>query len=166
MMSKRLILALGLSLMGSAAFADMTVQLGGGWDGRKVPAGQHCHLSGGKGSTPPMTVSGIPAGTVWLIAYYNDKSYSPLSQNGGHGTIGYPVKGATADLPAVPGMTAKLPGGVRVIKPARATGDYASPGYLPPCSGGRGNRYTVDIRAVDASGKVLSELKNVDIGKY
>ncbi len=155
-----------LSLAASAAHADMTVRLGGGWDGNKVPTGQQCRLFGGKGSTPPMRVSGVPDGSVWIIAYFNDKSYGPLSRNGGHGTIGYPVKGATTDLPAVPGMTSNLPSGARVIKAARATGDYASPGYLPPCSGGRGNRYTVDLKAIDRNGKVLDSVSNVDIGKY
>lgn len=165
-MLKTLSLTAALILAGAAAFAEMQVQLGGGWDGHKVPAGQQCALHGGKGATPPMTVSGIPSGAVWVIAYFNDKSYTPLSRNGGHGTIGFPVKGSTARLPAVPGMTASLPGGARVIHPARSRGDYASPGYLPPCSGGRGNRYTVDLRAIDKAGKVLAEVKTVDIGKY
>jgi hypothetical protein len=63
-------------------------------------------------------------------------------------------------------MTATLPGGARVIKAARSSGDYASAGYLPPCSGGRGNRYTVDLKAIDKAGKVLDEITNFDIGKY
>lgn len=63
-------------------------------------------------------------------------------------------------------MTAKLPAGAQVIKAARGKGKYASPGYLPPCSGGRGNRYTVDLRAVDGAGKVLEMLSKVAIGKY
>ena len=37
----------------STAMAEMSVKLGGGWDGKKVPAGQQCSLHGGKGSTPP-----------------------------------------------------------------------------------------------------------------
>jgi len=148
------------------AFADMSVQLMGGWDGKRVPAGQHCTLQGGNGSTPPMRVSGVPEGAIWIVAYYNDKSYQPLSRKGGHGTIAYPVRGAETDLPAVPGMRSKLPGGARVIKPSRATGQFASPGYLAPCSNGRNNRYTVDLKAVDSQGKVLDQVINVDIGRY
>jgi len=163
---KIIALTCGLMMAASTAMADMTAQLSGGWDGRKVPAGQQCKLHGGKGSTPPMRVSGIPQGAVWIVAYFNDKSYGPLSRDGGHGTIAYPVRGATTDLPAVPGMSAKLPGGARVVKAARSSGDYASPGYLPPCSGGRGNRYTVDLKAIDKAGKVLDEITNFDIGKY
>lgn len=43
---------------------------------------------------------------------------------------------------------------------------YASAGYLPPCSGGRGNRYTVDVKILDAAGKVLDTQRNVAIGRY
>ena len=149
----------------SAAFAEMQVALGAPWDGKRVPKGQHCTLHGGQGATPPMRVSAIPAGTVMLAVEYNDKSYAPLSSKGGHGVIGYPVKGNTADLPAVPGMTDKLPAGIRVISKARSTGQYASPGYLPPCSGGRGNDYRADVKAVGADGKVIEKV-TVRLGRY
>ena len=115
--------------------------------------------------TPPIQVTGIPAGTAMIVVEYNDKSYKPLSRNGGHGIIGYPVSGASANLPAVPGLTAKLPGGIRVLAKARGTGDYASNGYLPPCSGGRGNTYQADVKAVDAGVKVLDKTK-MKLGRY
>ena len=158
--------AMVLMMSAGTALADMNVQLTGGWDGKKVPAGQHCELHGGNGATPPMRVSGIPAGASFIVAYFNDKSYKPLSRNGGHGTIAFPVRGAVSDLPAVPGMTASLPGGARVVAAAKSTGKYASLGYLPPCSGGRGNLYVVDLKAIDAQGKVLDEIRNVAIGRY
>jgi len=158
--------ALILLMSAGPALAEMSAQLVGGWDGKMVPAGQHCKLHGGNGATPPMRVSGIPAGARFIVAYFNDKSYKPLSRNGGHGTIAFPVRGAVTDLPAVPGMTASLPGGAQVIAAAKSTGKYASPGYLPPCSGGRGNLYTVDLKAIDGQGKVLSEIKNFQIGRY
>lgn len=158
--------AMLLLMSAGTAMADMSVQLTGAWDGKKVPAGQHCELHGGNGATPPMRVSGIPADARFIVAYFNDKSYKPLSRNGGHGTIAFPVRGAVSDLPAVPGMTASLPGGARVVAAAKSTGKYASPGYLPPCSGGRGNLYAVDLKAIDAQGKVLDEIRNVAIGRY
>lgn len=163
-MSRVLIAALALCATATLSHA-MEVKLGGGWDGKKVPAGQQCVLHGGKGSTPPMVVSGVPAGAAMIVVEFNDKSYAKLSTKGGHGRIGFPVTGATTKLPAVPGMTNKLPGGAIVVKAARSTGQYASKGYLPPCSGGRGNRYTADVKAVDAKGKVLKTV-TVDIGKY
>jgi hypothetical protein len=150
----------------AAPAAAMDVRLGGNWNGKSVPNGQQCRLFNGNGSTPPMTVSGIPAGTAWIVMEFNDKSYQPLSRNGGHGILAYPAKGATTSVPALPGMTNRLPGGAVVMKKARSTGKYASPGYLPPCSGGKGNQYTVDVKAVDAGGKVLARKTNISIGRY
>lgn len=144
----------------------LDITLAGGWDGKRVPAGQHCTLQGGKGATPPMTVSGIPNGAVWLLLEFNDKDYRPLSNKGGHGILAYPVQGATTKVSALPGETAKLPGGARVVADTRATGQFAKPGYLPPCSNGRNNRYSVDVKAIDAAGKVLDSQRNVAIGRY
>lgn len=161
-------LVLGLALAAvvpASAQAKMTVALGAPWDGKRVPGGQQCQLHGGKGATPPMTVTGLPRGTVSVVVAFNDLSFGPLSRNGGHGTIGFPVRGAAANLPAVPGMTARLPGNAVVVAKALSTGQYASPGYLPPCSGGQNNRYVADVSAVGADGKVLETLR-VDIGRY
>lgn len=160
-----LISAIGLCLVPSLASAAMTVTLEAPWDGKKIPAGQHCPLFGGKGGTPPMAISGLPKGTAWVVVAFNDRDYAPLSRNGGHGTIGFPVKGTSAKLPAVPGMTDKLPGGARVLAKAKSTGEYASAGYLPPCSGGRGNRYHAEVSATGADGKVIETVR-VEIGRY
>ena len=149
----------------SAAQADMSIQFGGGWDGKSIPAGQQCTLFGGAGSTPPMKVSNLPSGTSWIYVEYNDQDYSPLSRKGGHGIIGYPVSGSSADLYSVPGLKGKLPGKARIISPAKSTGKYASDGYLPPCSGGKGHRYFANVRAISSDGKLLEE-KRVDIGRY
>lgn len=154
-----------LMLSTGAAWADMKVQLLGPWNGKAVPSGQQCSLQGGKGATPPMRVSGLPEGTAAILVEYDDKDYKPLSRKGGHGTLIYPARGSSADLPAVPGMTAKLPGGVRVHKPSRATGQFASPGYLPPCSNGKGNRYTATLKPISAAGKVLDSV-TITIGRY
>jgi len=158
-------LCTGLIFAAGTACADMSIALGGGWDGKSVPKGQQCTLFGGKGSTPPMTVSNLPGGTAWVYVAYNDRDYQPLSKNGGHGVIGYPVSGASADLYSVPGLKGKLPGKAKVVSAARATGKYASKGYLPPCSGGKGNRYFAVVRAVSSAGKVLEE-QRVEIGRY
>ena len=153
------------AVMGTGAYADMKVALGAPWDGKTIPAGQHCTLHGGKGATPPMAISNLPEGTAMVVVEYNDRSYRPLSRNGSHGTLGYPVKGTSATLPAVPGMTDRLPKGVVVVRKAQSTGDYASAGYLPPCSGGRGNIYEAVIKAVGSNGKVLEKTK-VKLGRY
>ncbi|UYV38538.1 hypothetical protein N4R57_05575 [Rhodobacteraceae bacterium D3-12] len=163
---KTILLSGALLLAGAGmAAADMSVSLQGGWTGKAVPKGQQCTLHGGKGATPPMKVTGLPAGTAAILVEYDDKSYSPLSRNGGHGSLIYPAKGSSATLPSVPGLTNKLPHGVKVHKKARGTGKYASKGYLPPCSGGKGNKYTATLKAIGANGKTL-EKKTITIGRY
>lgn len=153
------------SCVATASIAEMSVKLQGGWDGKKVPAGQHCSLHGGNGSTPPMNVTDLPVGAAWIYVEYNDRDYQPLSNRGGHGVIGYPVTGSSADLYSVKGMEPKLKGAAIVVSKAKSTGQYASEGYLPPCSGGRNNRYFAVIKAVDANGKVLEKTK-IEIGRY
>jgi len=147
----------------SPAFA-MDITLGAPWDGKKVPKGQQCAHHGGNGATPPMTVTGLPKGTVMVVAEFNDKSYGPLSSKGGHGIIGWPAKGDKATLTSMPEGAQKGPGGAIVVKNTRANlGNRI--GYLPPCSGGRGNNYTADIKALDSAGNVLGKT-TVKIGRY
>jgi hypothetical protein len=137
------------------------------WTGDKVPEGQQCPLQGGQGATPAMHVTGIPEGATIIETAYNDETYQPMN-NGGHGILRFAVTPANGevDLPSVPGNTAdNLPEGVTVQTAARGTGDYASPGYLPPCSGGNGNTYSVTVKALDSGEAELAEGK-VTIGKY
>ena len=74
-----------------------------------------------------------------------------------------------AELVAVPGGTKKMPDGVWLVKKNRATGGWYSKGYLPPCSGGKGNRYVADVLAVKKISKkkydVLSKTR-IDPGRY
>lgn len=119
------------------------------WNGRTIPAGQQCSQFGGKGASPALAVKGIPPGTTDLLVEFNDRDYPPLSSGGGHGTIRIPLPpGATEmTVPSVPGETNTLPAGVVKEAAHRAP---MSPGtaYLPPCSGGRGNLYFADVKAV------------------
>jgi hypothetical protein len=136
------------------------------WTGDKVPADQHCPLQGGHGATPALTVEGLPDGTTAVNVAFNDETYQPMN-DGGHGVIGFDVTpaGGKASLPSVPGNTADLPAGAHVVTASRAPGEYASPGYLPPCSGGNGNTYSATVTAVDGSGKELASGK-ITLGKY
>jgi hypothetical protein len=156
---------LALTVCAGAAQAQMVVELQDPWDGMTLPAGQHCPLQGGTGATPPMLISAIPDGTVQLRVAFNDLSYAPLSIDGGHGVLAFETTGPVANLPAVPGLTDVMPDGVSIVSPARSSGDYASPGYLPPCSGGNGNLYAADVSAIGADGAVL-ETVTVEIGRY
>ncbi len=170
----RLIAALAalVLLAGAAAAAELKVSFADpAWDGKKVPKGQHCSKFGGKGATPPLMVEHIPDGANAIIVEFNDDSYQPLSYDGGHGKIGFWLKpGVTsASLPSVPGETKKMPEGAFLEKRNRATGAYKQPGYLPPCSGGRRNKYFADVLAVHkAEGEkpeVLAKAR-IKLGRY
>ena len=43
----------------------------------------------GIGATTALSVENIPAGANAIIVEFNDRSYQPLSYDGGHGKIGY-----------------------------------------------------------------------------
>lgn len=133
------------------------------WTGEQIPEGQQCALHGGSGATPALEVGRVPGETHSITVAFNDETYKPMD-DGGHGIIEYDVSADADDgmvtLQSVPGGTANLPDGVSVYEASRGTGDYASPGYLPPCSGGEGNTYTATVTARDSSG---SELVSADI---
>lgn len=121
---------------------------------------------------PALQVKNIPAGADAIIVEFNDRNYQPLSWNGGHGKIGFRIAegSGSALLPSAPGETDDLPEGSFVEKHNRATGDYARPGYLPPCSGGRGHGYFAEVKAVKkVEGKkkpeVLAKAK-IKLGRY
>ena len=141
------------------AFADPA------WNGKRIPNGQHCSKFGGKGGTPALVVKGVPNGTAEIVVAYNDQSYHPLSYDGGHGKIGYKASPGTTTIPALPGETTRMPEGARIVAKNRATGSFARDGYLPPCSGGRGNLYFADVMAVDAKGEVLAKGR-ITLGRY
>lgn len=136
------------------------------WDGVTIPEGQHCALQGGSGATPAIEVSGLPEGTTTVSVAFNDETYQPMN-DGGHGVIAFEVTPAegTTTLPSVPGGTADLPEGASVATASRGTGEYASPGYLPPCSGGQGNTYSATVTALDSTGQELATGK-IELGKY
>ena len=136
------------------------------WTGNKIPEGQHCKKFGGNGATPELMISGIPAGATAILVEFNDASFPPLSSGGGHGIVGFEHAGGTeAVLPPVPGGTEQTPAGTWIEKKNRATGAWESAGYLPPCSGGIGNRYFAVIKAVDANKTVLAETE-ITLGRY
>lgn len=159
------LVALSFGMAPVMARAEMTVSLLPPWDGEAVPAGQICGLHGGSGSTPPLTLAGLPEGTVSVAVEYNDISFPAMAFHGGHGVIGFAVTAPEAELAPVPAMTADLPEGAWVVSASRAGGDYASPGYLPPCSGGNGHTYQALVRALDANGAELDTARIV-LGKY
>jgi hypothetical protein len=157
------------ALISASAFGQSTLNIAfadPAWDGKTVPAGQQCSLSGGMGATPALQLTGVPDGTSKVTLAFNDETYTPMG-NGGHGIIGFDVTptGGSVLLPSVPGESDQLPTGVSVVTKNRGTGDYDKPGYLPPCSGGQGNLYSATVTALDASGAKLAENK-IELGHY
>lgn len=143
------------------------------WDGVTVPAGQHCQPYGGHGATPPMIVSNLPDRANAVIVEFNDRSFPPLSRDGGHGKIGFWVEpgAGEATLRPVPGMTGKIPEGTFIEAAARSTGSFATGGYLPPCSGGGGNHYFAIVKAVykpkvDGETALLLGEGRIELGRY
>ena len=144
------------------------------WDGKVIPKDQVCKLFGGQGSTPMITIHNIPEGTNAIIMEINDEDYAPLSNNGGHGKVGFEVPNGTKSitLPAVAGHTASnLPEGTFIEQASRSQGKYASSGYLPPCSGGKSHMYSAQIKAVykaqndNETSKLLGETY-IQFGRY
>lgn len=161
--------AIGLAVLAFPAFGQDTLTItfaDSAWNGETVPPDQHCPLQGGHGATPALEVSGLPEGTTSVTVAFNDETYQPMN-DGGHGVIGFDVTptDGKATLPSVPGNTADLPAGAHVVRASRAPGEYASPGYLPPCSGGQGNTYSATVTALDSSGAELASGK-ITLGKY
>ena len=142
------------------------------WDGKKIPQGQQCRKFGGKGSTPPLLVSNIPAEANALIMEYGDHDYPPMDA-GGHGVIGFHIKPGKkkAKIGPVAGHSYDLPQGFFLVAEHLGPAWDKAGAYMPPCSGGRGNEYYVVVKAVrlaepgDKQGEVLA-IGELEIGAY
>lgn len=162
---------LPLLLLASAAMAQaetrLTVRFANpAWNGVAIPVGQQCPKYGGAGSTPALNVFDLPEGTAALLLEFSEKGGK--LDSGGMGRIGYVIgKGvASAQIPSVHGNSMNLPSGFFIVSPHQ--GDDRPGAYLPPCSGGKGARYVLTVRALDApnkDGKVLGEGR-LELGKY
>ncbi|WP_077339017.1 hypothetical protein [Pseudocolwellia agarivorans] len=146
----------------SVSFADSA------WNGIKLPAGQQCKKNGGKGSTPAMTVSNVPTGTVELQVEYSDISWEG-GKGGFHGVVGHTHTGGNkASLISVPGdIVTGYPQGTRLVKANRGFGAWKiHKGYMPPCSTKKQTHtYEAKVFAIDVNGKQLAEGK-IQLAKY
>ena len=139
------------------------------WDGEKVPEGQQCQKFGGTPKTPPLKLGGVPEGTNIIVLEFNDTTYEPMD-NGGHGMVGYalPSPASALTIPSAPGHTFMLPAGFFTFTAHRGAGWDLAGAYLAPCSGGKGNMYTITVKALQVDGegsKVLAET-TVDMGRF
>ena len=162
-MKKIVILSVLSTTCLTEAFAgDMNVQFNGkGWDGVKVPPGEICRQYGGAGSTPPLKITNIPKGTDKIRTEFNAEDFAQLA-NGGHAILLFDHNGSQqAVLKSVAGETNEMPKGTTLVSANRGSGGY---GYLPPCSGGKGSRYSVTVKAM--KGNEVLDQSTVIIGKY
>jgi hypothetical protein len=154
-----------------ANLASMDVSFGDKtWDGVTVPKNQECRRDGGQGASPLLIVKNIPIGTNAILVEFNDASFHPLSTGGGHGAIWVKVSGENEiTIPSVPSETSNIPAGVYSEHFHR--GRMTSGAYLAPCSGGRGNSYFADVKAVYKAKDKSEESKllgksRIELGKY
>jgi len=140
------------------------------WDGNKIPEGQQCQKFKGHGSTPRIRVSNIPKGTNAIVVEYSDKSYKAMD-NGGHGKIGYFIEERIdkVTIPPIEGHTFDLPKSFFIVAPQQAPKWDKAGAYLPPCSGGKGNKYVATVKAVhQTKGKIDKTIveTDIDLGIY
>ena len=88
--------------------------------------------------------------------------------NGGHGVVSYKIQKGLKEVEvlALKGETFELENGFESVNAHTGTRfNKVAGAYLAPCSGGKGNTYTVNINAVDAENKTLASAELV-LGKY
>lgn len=150
----------------SAAFTESA------WQEESVPEGQQCQRFGGKNpQSPEVKVENIPEDADAIVLEFSDRSVERMD-NGGHGKVGYKLSGErdAVTVPSVPGHTMDLPEGFFTVEAQRAPGWDTAGAYLPPCSGGRGNDYFIDVKAVKlGEGQTVSEVlteTSIKMGVY
>ncbi len=169
MIASRFALLASLCFVTAACAEEtLTVRLSdAAWNGKKVPADQVCKKFGStNAASPALLIEAIPAGADALIVSFNDETYAPMDK-GGHGVLRYAHnQSATAQLVSVPGETDNLPAGVVAHIKHRGTGWSGTGGaYLPPCSGGRGNTYTLNVAAVKMQADASTVAETLATGK-
>ncbi|MGI1679982.1 MAG: hypothetical protein K6L75_14670 [Cellvibrionaceae bacterium] len=130
------------------------------WSSKGIPEGQQCNrFKGVDPQSPELVVKNIPANTTAIILEFSDRSLASMN-NGGHGKVGYkiPVGATEVTIPRVPGHTETLPENFFVVANHKAPRWDTAGAYLPPCSGGRGNQYFIDVKAVILSGADASNI--------
>ena len=143
------------------------------WGGKRIPRDHVCKRFGGKDAhSPQIRVIGIPQEATAILLSFNDETYGPMNR-GGHGMLIFDHQGASAALvPSIPAETSEIPELFTAFKDHRGSSWSRTKGaYLPPCSGGSNNFYSVEISAVIMGGdkrtitKTISTVKVV-MGRY
>lgn len=158
-------LLLSTSLMASDIEVSFTDEK---WNGQTIPADEVCSdYNLEAGSTPGFFIENLPEGSHKVVLKFNDKTFTKMD-NGGHGIISYLIEDdmSSVEVPSLIGETFNLDEGFEVVQAHTGTRFNKKEGaYLAPCSGGKGNTYTVDISILDRDNNVLAT-KEVILGKY
>ena len=146
-----------------AKFADTDL-----WNGKIVPEEMVCSdYNFEAGSTPEITLQNIPKNTNKIILVFSDETFKGMS-DGGHGVISYHLDSGLKEvtIPSIQGETFDLPDEFTSLVAHRGVNFGKEEGaYLAPCSGGKGNTYSVIIQAVDKDNKVLDST-SLTLGKF
>lgn len=160
------ILSFGLSILSAANFSAEFVNKK--WNNSEVPKEEVCsNYNTRAGKTPAISLSHIPKGTNKIILAFSDETFSGM-RNGGHGVIAYKIPKLTSSItvPSIKGETFDIPKNFSIVTEHRGGKFGKKEGaYLAPCSGGKGNTYSVIIKAVDDSDKTLSST-SLTLGKF
>lgn len=140
------------------------------WGSKNFPSAQICRQEGGRGTTPPLAVRGIPEEANLLILEISDVD-DPALQDGGLGKLGfYHTEGASrATLLPVPGETFVLPPYVFEEK-ASLSSTHKWP-YMPPCRV-RDHVYRAVVKAVRRTGSFDKQktdvygIGDISLGRY
>ena len=138
------------------------------WNGKIVPIDEVCSdYNVEAGSTPALFIDNLPDNSYKVILQFNDKTFTKMD-DGGHGILSYKINEGSlnVEIPPQIGETFELEDGFEVVTAHTGTRFNKKAGaYLAPCSGGKGNTYTVDISIVDQENNILSA-KELVLGKY
>ncbi|MGB5867102.1 MAG: hypothetical protein WBG69_04415, partial [Arcobacteraceae bacterium] len=119
------------------------------------------------GHTPEISLQNIPQYTRKIILSFSDETFEGM-RDGGHGVIAYSLDIGTTNttIASIQGETFDLPDQFKSVTAHRGVKYGKEEGaYLAPCSGGKGNTYSVQIQAVDDKDKVLGTT-SLTLGKY
>lgn len=138
----------------SAKFVDSI------WNTKEVPKSEVCSNFNDKaGSTPSIALSNIPVKATKIVLAFSDETFQGM-RDGGHGVLAYKIAKNTSSvtIPSVKGETFDLPANfTSEIKHRGEKFGKKEGAYLAPCSGGKGNTYSVLIKAVGENDEILGQ---------
>jgi len=138
------------------------------WNGKIIPSEEVCSdFNIEAGHSPEIIVQNVPKYTRVIVLSFSDETF-PGMRNGGHGVVSYSIDigEEKVTIPSFQGETFDLPEQFTSISEHKGAKYGKEEGaYLAPCSGGKGNTYSVKIQAIDVEDKVLNTTTLI-LGKY